>query len=428
MSKKLIGVALFVAIIASVAFGLTNLYKSSSQRLDMALGHRLTGVAVTASYLVDGDSLSVWSYDPIETVEFDWLRSRLEQIRIENELAEITLCDVDGFVLISAARRMKRNTPNAFWQLDGDAVFQAQSGTPTASELYVSGDLYQKSAHAPVYNYDGKITGIISVEGNADFFDSLTTLRRGALVTGAMVLLFLILMGVLLLRLQRSILLWRSAVMRQENLAAMGRMTAGIAHEIRNPLGIIRATGEHLVSRLQEQGIEDPTADYIPEEVDRLDRILTRYLAFGKGDKTEFLPLDFQKLVSRSVEMIQTESEINITQTSSGQKSPVTGDSPGLQQVLLNLLLNARDVGDEITVALNWQPKQVTLTVSDNGPGLGNLTDDKLFEPFTTSKEKGSGLGLALVRRIVEEHGGTVKLANQTVGAVATVILPLTQD
>ena len=77
-------------------------------------------------------------------------------------------------------------------------------------------------------------------------------------------------------------------LVESEKMAALGQLVAGIAHEIRNPLGIIRATGEHLVSRLQEQGIEDPTADYIPEEVDRLDRILTRYLAFGKGDKTEF--------------------------------------------------------------------------------------------------------------------------------------------
>jgi signal transduction histidine kinase len=428
MNKKLIGIILFLAIISSVSVGLINLYSSSSQRLDKALGDRLTGVAVTASYLVDGDSLSVWSYDPIETIEFDWLRSRLEQIRIENELAEITLCDIDGFVLISVANRMKRGNINSFWKLDNASVMQAQSGMPAASKLYVNGNLYQKSAHAPVRNFDGKIVGILSVEGNADFFDSLASLRRAASITGASVLLFLVLMGLLLVKLQNSIMQWKTAVAQQQNLATMGRMTAGIAHEIRNPLGIIRATAEHLADKLNERGVEDCTTNFIPEEVDRLDRILTRYLAFGKGDKPDYESIDVQKLIARSIEMFQTESDIEIEYITTGAKCSLNGDSPGLQQVLLNLLINARDVADQVIVELNYFENHVEISVKDNGPGIGRLSDKDLFEPFTTTKEKGSGLGLALVRRIIEEHGGTVTLVNQNIGAIAKVILPLTRD
>jgi len=275
------GVAAYLAIMLAVALSLSHLYGRSRDSLDEALGERLAGVAVTASYLVDGDSLAVWSYDPQESLDFLWLRSRLEQVRRENDLSELVLCDADGFVLVSAVRRQAKGDLNVYWDLDPAAVASAREGFATPSRLYRSGDLMQKSAHAPVWNSRGRVAGVITAEAEADFLDALTALRRAAWLTAGLVLAFLSLMAWLLSRQQRALIGARTAMLRQENLATMGRMTAGIAHEIRNPLGIIRGAGEIQAQRLREAGIDLPTLDYIPDEVDRLDRILTRYLTFG---------------------------------------------------------------------------------------------------------------------------------------------------
>ena len=147
------------------------------------------------------------------------------------------------------------------------------------------GGALQKSAHAPVFYYfedTPDVVAIVTVSGNPDFFAALGLLRQGGLSDrGYRDPGHLVLMGIFLFQINRSLEAYRASILRQENLAAMGRMTAGIAHEIRNPLGIIRGAGEHLQEVLTNAGIEDEVADFIPEEVDRLDQILTGYLAFG---------------------------------------------------------------------------------------------------------------------------------------------------
>jgi signal transduction histidine kinase len=430
------GSLVYVAILIAVTVSLFLLNRASRRELDHALGERLVAVAVTASYLVDGDSLVVWAIDPQETLDFVWLASRLEQLRLQNELAEITLCDADERVLISATGRLSRGEKNLFWDLDREAVQVALGGFPSTTRLYRVGELYQKSAHAPILASDGQVTGVLTVEGNADFFEALTALQRGAVLTGIAVLVFLSLMGWLLFRLQSAMERYRASVLQQENLAAMGRMTAGIAHEIRNPLGIISGTAQHLERRLQAAGVEDETVGYIQEEVARLDRILTGYLAFGSDAAVQKESLELARTVTRTVKLVAEEfaaAGVTIEPPVIDGHCRVKGDPHRLQQVLLNLLLNARDAmpeGGRIEIALQPDGSQAVLTVTDEGAGLQGWTEEKLFSPFWTSKEKGSGLGLSVARRVVENLDGSLQLRDrrERAGAVAELRLPLEED
>ena len=430
------GALAYAAVLAVVCLGLFGLYDSAQDRLDAALGERLESIATTAAHLVDGDALEVWTYDPYESLDFIWLRSRLQQIRRENTLSELTLCDPDGLILISAADRLPKGEINAFWDVDPAAVASAREGFPAASRLYRSGGLYQKSAHAPVRDSAGTVAGVISVEAEADFFTSLRTLRRAAFLTGLGVLVFLSIVAALLAGLLRAIMRYRASILRQENLAAMGRMTAGIAHEIRNPLGIIRGAGELQARRLREEGIALPTTEFIPEEVDRLDRILSRYLAFGKGGGLEKEALDIGKLARRVARNLEDElgrDGVRIEFASGSGLPMVQGDSPGLQQVFLNLFFNARDAmpsGGLITVDFKPGPDVLEIRIADQGAGLGGRAGESLFEPFRTTREKGSGLGLAVVRQVVEDHGGRIRLVDRESedgcsGAVAIMELPI---
>jgi two-component system OmpR family sensor kinase len=423
----------YAGILAVVLGGLLLLYRGARERLDEALGLRLHAAATTAAYLVDGDAVTEWAFDPKPPADLVWLGTRLEQIRRRNDLAEITLCDADGFVLYSTSGRVDRGEPNIFWDTDRDAVATAKQGATAVTHLYRSGDLYQKSAHAPVLDSRGRTAAVLTVEGNADFFDVLATLRRGTTATVAVVMVFLGVMGWLLLTIHRSLERARRDLERQERLAAMGRMTAGIAHEIRNPLGIIRGAGQHLQRVLRDHGVEDETVDFIPEEVDRLDRILTGYLDFGTGGAGAAETVDLTRLVRRTVQLVDAElCETGVTIAVDEPLPAVLakGDPRRLQQVLLNLVLNARDAmpdGGPVTVTIRPDGDTVRVVVLDAGHGLGDTSGERLFEPFYTTRPRGSGLGLAVSRRIAREHGGDLELADRTGGrgCAATLSLPL---
>lgn len=425
------GAAIYAGILVVVVVGLSLLYQGSRARLETALGDRLTAIATTATELVDPAQIQNWSLDPEEPIELLWLTTRFEEIQRANDLAELSLCDPSAFVLISASRRADRGQLNRFWDLDRPSVDLALEGFAAASSLYQSGPLYQKSAHAPVFDSEGQVVAVVTAEAAVDFFDTLSTLRDGTLSTGAVVVAFLLISGWAIVRLYRTRERYRTSLIEQENLAAMGRMTAGIAHEIRNPLGVIRGAGQHLKRRLAAAGIEDPVADFIPEEVDRLDRILTGYLSFGAGNETAPAQIDLAPVIHRTVRLMSTDlagSGVNIE--CSASQLMVVADAQRMQQVLMNLILNARDAMPEggtigIRGATDAAAKRVTITISDEGEGPGE-DPEFLFTAFQTSKEKGSGLGLAVSRQIVEAHQGTLTLRARTdrAGALATLTLP----
>jgi signal transduction histidine kinase len=424
----------YAAIFVIVVGGLVVLYRGARQRLDQSLGARLEAIAVTGTQLVDSEKVEMWNLDPEETIEYLWLVTRFEEIQRANDLAELSLCDPAGFVLISASHRFERGELNTFWQLDREAVDLAAGGFPASSQLYQSGALYQKSAHAPVLDSDGRVVAIVSAEAAVDFFDTLATLRDGALTTGGIVVAFLLLSALAIARLYRASERYRADLLRQENLAAMGRMTAGIAHEIRNPLGVIRGAGQHLQRRLADAGIDDPVADFIPDEIDRLDRILTGYLSFGRGSDSEFESLDLGQVAERVIKLLATDlEEASITVELSYDALPVHGDRQRLQQVIMNLLFNARDAmpeGGTVTVRGHCLGSTCVLTVTDEGTGLGDFDPEALFVAFETHKDKGSGLGLAVSRQIAETHGGTLTLESRTDrnGAIATLTIPATES
>jgi signal transduction histidine kinase len=439
----------YTAIIAAVAWGLFNLYDGSRSILDEALGQRLLGVANSLAETCDGQLVFYATIgDSTAGYYLETLAEQWERIRFRENLAEITLTGItladglDESVIFSTSPSLVAGGRNDFWELDPAAVAQAALGEPAATQLYrLAGSVgtMQKSAHAPVFNYfeDSRdVVAIVTVSGNPDFFAALDALRTGAYLTAAAVLVILSLMGMFLFQINRSLERYRASIMRQENLAAMGRMTAGIAHEIRNPLGIIRGAGEHLQRVLETAGIRDEVAAFIPEEVDRLDQILSGYLAFGSDREAPAEVFDLGRAVRRSIGLVAADLEaagVRVVMEDSPPPAPVRGDPWRIQQVLLNLLINARDAmpaGGTVEVSLLTAGSAVVLAVSDTGCGLGHVPPGRLFEPFWTNKEKGSGLGLAMSRRIIEDMGGTITLADRPApgGARAAVMLPLAYD
>ncbi len=431
----------YAVIIVAVTFGLGRMYNGAHARLDEALGQRLLAVAHTVAEMTDGQALLSHSLgDTTSDYYLETLHEKFTAVAQQENLAEITLTNpLDQIVILSTSASLVPNEPNDYWELDPAAVQSASLGKAAATRLYDLGGsegLKQKSAYAPIMNYvtdGGYVVAIVTVSGSPDFFEVLDDLKMAAYLTGGLVLVVLVLMGVFLSQINLALGRYRASIMRQENLVAMGRMTAGIAHEIRNPLGIIRGAGEHLQRLLQAEGIEDEVADFIPEEVDRLDQILTGYLAFGTDKDAVAEEFDLALSVRRTLHLVSDEfaaAGLEIRVPELLPEAPVLGDPRRLQQVVLNLVINARDAmsdGGVIEVAVVLRDQMVGVVVTDEGTGLGAVDATKLFEPFWTSKEKGSGLGLAMSRKIMEDMGGRLTLQQRSdrSGAVAELWAPL---
>ncbi|MBM4129888.1 hypothetical protein FJ250_02510 [bacterium] len=432
----------YAAILLAVVAGLAHLHESSRRLLDESMGQRLLGLARGVAALCDGEAVALATLEGTGGgIYLQELAAICAALVDAESLAEITLTDSDtGVVLMSTSPALRAGEVDAFLELDPAAVAAARGGLAAAGPLYrgPGGGAFQKSAHAPVFNYSSEgayQVGVLTVSGSPDFFVALERLRRAAWLTVAVVVVVLAVLGVALQRIVTALDRAREAALRQENLAAVGRMTAGIAHEIRNPLGIIRGAGQHLERVLDGAGITDEVAAFIPEEVDRLDRILSGYLALGTGQHGPVEEFDLVACLRRGARLLAAElAQVGVTVDGPDQAPPllVSGDPRRLQQVLLNLLLNARDAmpgGGRVAVAVAAAPEdaQVTVTVTDEGAGLGGNDPARLFEPFRTTKEKGSGLGLAISRRIVEDMGGSLDLRERRDrrGAEAIVTLPL---
>lgn len=237
---------------------------------------------------------------------------------------------------------------------------------------------------------------------------------------------------VLTLRDQREIRSMEEAVERSRRHAALGRMAAGIAHEVRNPLGTLRGFAQYF-SRIESKDTKvQEYADLMVGEVDRLNRTVSALLQFSRPREPEMKPFDLCPLLKRSVTMVQAEADnqqVKIDLQLPDAPLELIADPDLIQQVLLNLLqnsLSASSAGDRIALSASSQESVVELTVRDSGKGLSVEEKEKMFDPFYTTRKDGTGLGLAVVQQIVEQHNGQIKVeSHEDHGTCITVGLPV---
>lgn len=224
--------------------------------------------------------------------------------------------------------------------------------------------------------------------------------------------------------------------LRAEQLAWVGQMAAGIAHEIRNPLMAIKLLVQAAAERPDGPALRPRDFQVLEEEIARLEQIVAGFLDFARPPRPEPRPVDVAEFADQAVEAVRPRAELqNVSLSVEPADGPVVAnaDPNQLRQVMLNLLINALDAqprGGEVRVSVRLERRPageslLLLTVADAGPGVAPGVADRIFEPFVSTKESGLGLGLSICRRIAESHGGTLTAADRPGGgAVFTLRLP----
>lgn len=237
------------------------------------------------------------------------------------------------------------------------------------------------------------------------------------------------------------------AASRAQQLAAMGQLAAGLAHELRNPLTSMKMLVQPSDNDRDAFQLDCQDLKILREEIDRLERTIQVFLDFARPPALEKRPVVLRDILTQTVEFIAPRARqlgVDIELDLSEQVGEIEADAGQIRQVILNLLLNALDVshsGDTVSVRFAREASQVCddrihevtarhgsirLEVADRGPGLPADLGERIFEPFVSTKDTGTGLGLPICKRIVEEHGGELRAEDRDDGgAVFTVRLPI---
>lgn len=216
-------------------------------------------------------------------------------------------------------------------------------------------------------------------------------------------------------------------IRRSEKFAAIGRMAAGIAHEIRNPLASMSGS-----IQMMRAGDPDPVQarlmDIVLREIDRLNRLISDFLQFARPTPPDLRAVDLAELLAEVHTMFENRGAQAALAVEVDAGCQVWADAARLRQVIWNLLLNAAAAmpdGGQITVRAQQTEDGVRIAVADQGVGMAPDVVEHIFDPFYTTKPEGTGLGLAQVHRIIEEHGGAIEVDSAPdQGTTFTVLLP----
>lgn len=228
---------------------------------------------------------------------------------------------------------------------------------------------------------------------------------------------------------------------RSERLAALGQLSAGLAHEIRNPLGVIRGSAEMLRQKVQDtQPLVGELAGYISSEVGRANALVARFLDFARPSRLELRPQRIGEIVDRALESVQNQfpnAPVTVERNYAERTPEILADQQLCEQVFVNLIMNAYQAmdGRQGTLRLSIAPQDssgqagVTISVEDTGPGIPSELHGQIFNPFFTSKKDGVGLGLSIAAKIVDDHRGWIRLESQPAqGTCFRVFLPQTPE
>jgi len=228
----------------------------------------------------------------------------------------------------------------------------------------------------------------------------------------------------------------REHLQQNEKLATIGKLGAGVAHSVRNPLTSVKMRLFSLQRSLKLNNVQEEDFEVISEEIRHIDTILSNFLEFSRRPKLKPQQSDLSEIITMALQLMRHRLEsYGITARNTIQETlpQLMLDQDQIKEILVNLLENACDAmnnGGEIIISAKQGVVEplghvVVMTVTDNGPGIPDELQDKIFQPFFSAKEEGTGLGLSIAKRIIEDHGGWISASSKVdEGTTFTITLP----
>lgn len=221
---------------------------------------------------------------------------------------------------------------------------------------------------------------------------------------------------------------------RSDRLSMIGQVAAGTAHEIRNPLTSIRGFLQILGNSLDEAGMakEREYVNLMLSEIKRINSLVDQFLLLSKPRDVQYRVIDLNEVLKEIIPIIQNEAlmhDVEVIDTTAGKLPKIIGDSELLKQVFLNITKNGVEaIGKKGEVVIdyeyNYEEKKISINFRDSGIGIPPYVLDRIFDPFFTTKSEGTGLGLSVCQRIIQDLGGGIRVSSKGFGTTFNVILP----
>ncbi len=343
---------------------------------------------------------------------------------------------IEGVAARPLAERLERRQAVVFEELAQELVERRHAGTPLADlerdeQLLASADAlgaFKDGVVCAIRGEDRRLVGLLVVVDDRvrDAFsqDDVALLESLSVQVGVVV--------------ENSRQYRR--LHERDRLAALGQMAAGLAHEVKNPLGAIKGAAQLLADPVDGKTLDPQAEEFlgiILEEVDRLDRVVGSVLSYARPPKGNPGTVDVNGMVRRTLQVLgkEREGEVQVTLQLAETLPAVRADAEQLRQVLMNLVRNAQEAGARrVWISTGFRDRAeansrterfVEFAVRDDGPGIDASALENLFVPFFTTKDRGTGLGLAISQRIIEDLGGRIEVVSQPgAGATFSVALP----
>lgn len=292
-------------------------------------------------------------------------------------------------------------------------------------------------AEKPLSSVQGPVLGVVEIiqdisnDYHKIFRLQLLTVTTcfAVMATLFLILVFVVRRGEMIIE-SRAIerLKLKEKLQRAEHLSAIGEMTAGISHEIRNPLGIIRSSAELLKKKMVKTNQPTSIIDIIVEESIRLNNIIKDFLDFAKPMTPILKPCRIDDIIEKNINYLSQqiqENDFTIEREFTQPTPEIMVDAERLYQAFLNIMLNAFQAmskGGILNIAILTEDTCTTIFFNDQGRGIPQESLKKIWNPFFTTKEMGTGLGMGIVKNIIESHHGTIDVFNRDSGGVTVKI------
>ncbi|HTM57150.1 MAG TPA: ATP-binding protein [Candidatus Udaeobacter sp.] len=413
------------------ALGATFAYRGVRTALETEFESRLERIVRRAASQIAPADIRDPAVRSTESASYTALQTLIGPLPATADLVDAVIVDSARVTLVDAREREEiEGLPSVLDSLARPAFDRAFAGHAAVSTPYLRDHSVRRAAVAPIGDEHGHALAVVAIEAEAAYLGALADLRHTLLLIALVSLLAITVLAALFIRVAASTARLERRLSRAENLAAMGRLTATLAHEIKNPLAVIRGSAERL-GKLEPEARR--MSDYVVEEADRLAKTVSRYLEFARGGVADGEAGDPIEALDQTLNLLDGEfRDRHVTVARSAVEAPAGRGSPrvaldrdSLKQVYLNLILNALEAmpdGGTLTVAAGEHAGKIEVALTDTGAGIPEETLRRIGSPFFTTKARGSGLGLFLTRRLVQSAGGELEIRSE-VGRGTTCVV-----